>query len=147
MDEKFYLLDNNALGRLTITQRASVFVQTSCRIPTEVLYEARGFPDRETLQELEYPTTARVLRAVQEVMSCVEPSDVSLVNLYDNLGYADPFLIACALDGLQDSSEHLFGPSWLIVTNDKGVSAMAVHFELEVLTSEMFADVLAANAF
>ncbi len=73
MIEVRYLLDNNALGRMTPGQRAMPFVKEACRVPARVLYEARGFPDIETLKELEYPTSASVLLAVQQIMRLVNP--------------------------------------------------------------------------
>ena len=65
MNETRYLLDNNALGRITPAQRATLFVKEACRLPSEVLYEARGFPDIELLNQLEYPTTASVLTSAK----------------------------------------------------------------------------------
>lgn len=35
-------------------------------------------------------------------MATISIDDTSLVDLYANLGNADPILVACALDGIRD---------------------------------------------
>jgi hypothetical protein len=64
--------------------------------------------------------------------------DTTLVNLYANKGAADPMLVACALDGTQESASLLFGPTWIIVSNDKAVRAKAAAFDIESCTREEF---------
>lgn len=53
MNEERYLIDNNVLSHLSPEQRASGFFRTRCRIPAEVLHEAEGYPDAETLKDVE----------------------------------------------------------------------------------------------
>ncbi len=67
MNDTFYLVDNNVLGKLSSAQRRSAFFVTYCRVPDEVLHEA-GPARAAGAQECRYPTTADVLRAVQTVM-------------------------------------------------------------------------------
>ena len=96
MNTDRYLLDTNALTRLTPPERSRTFVFKRCKIPTEVLHEAQGLPDIKALKELEYKANAGLLRNLREVMSTIEPTDFKLVDLYHNRGNADPILIAAA---------------------------------------------------
>ena len=124
--EREYVVDNNALSRLTRAQRASSFFREHCHIPTEVLYEARGLPDIAALKANEYATTGRVLKTLIEVMATVPVGDTKLVDLYANRGNADPLVVACAIDGQRADNEFLFGPTWVVVSGDKAVRAKAV---------------------
>jgi hypothetical protein len=139
VNDRMFLIDNNALSHLTRGQRDSQFFLEHCRIPTEVVHEAKGHPDWESFKAVEYPTTGKVLGALREVMASVPINDRTLVDLYANKGGADPVLVACALDGQRDTSEYLFGPSWAIVSNDKAVRAKAEEFGIETFTRDQFA--------
>ncbi|MDN6147772.1 MAG: hypothetical protein L0I94_02905 [Yaniella sp.] len=137
-----YVIDNNALTFLKPEHRSSNFFKQKCRIPSEVLYEARGFPDIEELTELEYPTTASVLTALIEIMSSVPSTDTKLVNLYANQGNADPMVVACALDGQRKDESALFGSTWVVVSGDKAVQAKAHELKIEVRSNHNFLAVL-----
>lgn len=136
--EEMYLLDNNALSHLTRAQRASDFFFDRCRVPTEVIHEAAGYPDSESFGRAEYPTTPRVLEIVREIMTTLPPEDTSLVNLYSNLGAADPMLLACALHATEEAHAGLFGSRWVIVTNDKAVRGVALSLGVEAVSREQF---------
>lgn len=138
MNEAMYLLDNNALSHLTRAQRASGFFRERCRLPSEVLHEAKGYPDAEAFKQVEYPTTARVLERLRVVMGTERIGDTALLNLYSNKGAADPMIIACALDAIGEAASLLFGPCWIIVSNDNAVRAKAREFEVESCTREEF---------
>lgn len=138
MNEEMYLLDNNALSHLTRAQRASGFFRERCRLPSEVLHEAKGYPDAGAFKQVEYPTTARVLDRLREVMGSVRKGDTALLNLYSNKGAADPMIIACALDAMREAAALLFGPNWIIVSNDNAVRAKAGELEVESCTREEF---------
>lgn len=134
-----YVIDNNALTFLGRTHRASTFFKQHCRIPSEVLHEAEGFPDIEELRQLEYRTTPDMLVALIDVMASVPVDDRSLVDLYANRGNADPLVVACALDGQQRGEEGaLFSLTWNVVSGDKAVLAAARRFGLPVLTNQEF---------
>lgn len=137
-----YLVDNNALTRLTREQRVSEFFLSHCLLPTEVLFEARGFPDADQLGRLEYPTSGRVLRILGEIMATVPTDDTSLVDLYANRGNADPILVACALDGIREAEDGLFGWEWIIVSNDNAVRRTAAEFGIQTLLSDQFSTLL-----
>jgi hypothetical protein len=139
MNEEMYLIDNNVLSHLSPAQRASEFFRAQCRIPSEVLHEAEGYADAEALKAVEYQTTASVLGFLHTVMATVPEDDTALVNLYANKGAADPMLVACALDGIQESASWLFGPKWIVVSNDKAVRAKAEEFGVESCTRDDFA--------
>lgn len=138
MNEEMYLIDNNALSHLSPAQRTTEFFHARCRIPSEVLHEADGYSDAEVLKEAEYPTTASVLKFLQTIMATVPEDDTSLVNLYANKGAADPILVACALDGMRETANQLFGWTWVIVSNDNAVRAKATEFCVESCTREEF---------
>lgn len=138
MNEEFYLLDNNALSHLTRSQRASAFFRERCSLPSEIIFEAKGYPDADSFGEIEYPTTANVLKHLAIVMASVSTVDVTLVNLYRNEGAADPMLIACALDGTEESDSLLWGPVWIVVSNDNAVRAKAAEFGIECCTRGEF---------
>ncbi|WP_437773507.1 hypothetical protein [Arthrobacter sp. KNU40] len=139
MNEEMYLIDNNVLSHLSPAQRASEFFRTRCRIPAEVLHEAVGYANVDALKAVEYPTTMTVLKFLQRVMATVPEDDTALVNLYANKGAADPMLVACALNGMQESASWLFGPKWIVVSNDKAVRAKAEEFAVESCSREVFA--------
>lgn len=139
MIEEMYFIDNNVLSHLSPAQRASEFFRAQCRIPAEVLHEADGYADTDALKAVEYPTTMSVLKFLQKVMATVPEGDTTHVNLYANKGAADPLLVACALDGKKESESWLFGPAWIVVSNDKAVRAKAAEFDIESCTRDEFA--------
>ncbi len=138
MNEELYLLDNNALSHLTRAQRASAFFHDRCFLPSEIIHEAAGYPDAASFRDVEYPTTANVLKHLGTVMATVPSEDTTLVNLYANKGAADPMLIACALDGMEEAATTLWGPTWVIVSNDKAVRAKAAELGVVSRTREEF---------
>lgn len=140
-----YVVDTNSLTQLGIRRRASRFFIGNARIPSEVLNEAKGFPDIAALRRNEYPTTATVLEQVRKVMATVAVNDTTLVNLYANHGNADPFVVACALDGRDRDAQSLFATEWVVVTEDKAVRAKADEFGLRALPSTEFAALIDAD--
>jgi hypothetical protein len=142
MNDPWYLLDTNVLSQLTKAQRATAFVREHCRIPSEVLHETAGFPDIATLRKLEYRVAADVLECVREVMKTVAPGDFNLVDLYRNLGSADPLLIASAMVEVRKGKATLFPEDWVIVSDDAAVRAKAVEVGLSILGAQEFAALL-----
>ncbi|MBM3715522.1 MAG: hypothetical protein FJW64_07280 [Actinobacteria bacterium] len=140
MNETFYLVDNNVLGKLTPAHRASPHFTEYCRVPDEVMHEA-GPARAAGLQAVRYPTTGNVLRAVQVVMATVEAGDVTLVNLYRNKGGADPLLIACALVEQQKVADMLIRPEWVVATDDDAVRRKAEDFDVRWMSSADLAGV------
>lgn len=139
-----YVLDTNALIRLKRHRRASAFFQDNVVLPDEVLHEAAGFPDIAALRKNLYPTTSRVLEWMIRVMATVPADDKTLVDLYANLGGADPLVVACALDGRAEDSQFLTAPEWIVVTGDDAVRQKAEEFDLKVITSAEFASIIDA---
>lgn len=133
-----YVIDNNALSSIGREHRSSDFFRGHCRIPSEVLHEAEGFPDIEALKDLEYKTSPTVLAALLEVMASVPVGDTKLVNLYANLGNADPLVVATALDGKRTDDAALFGPTWVVVSGDKAVQAKAREFGIAAKSNQEF---------
>lgn len=134
-----YVVDTNALTHLGRARRASEFFRDNAVIPTEVLHEAAGFPDLLELSANSYETSPRVLELLVDVMATVDTDDNRLVNLYKNLGGADPLVIACALAGQEDDNQYLTAPDWVIVTGDGAVAAKASEFNLEVIDAATLA--------
>lgn len=138
MTEYRYLIDNNALSRLSNHQRASTFFRRQCRVPSEIVYEARGYTDPGELKDVEYPTTSNLLETLREVMSTIPLGDVELVDLYANKGAADPLVVACAIHATRKNAQLLFGPTWIIVSDDKAVRSKAAEFAIETQSSDDF---------
>lgn len=142
----WFLVDNNVLSKLSRKQRGSRFFRHHCRLPSEVLHEASAFPDIRALRRLEYPVTPTVLEHVRDVLATVPPGDFSLVDLYRNMGNADPILIATALDAMAQNAQALFEEVWHIVTDDAAVRRKAIEFQLSVLGHADFQKLLALDA-
>lgn len=145
MNDTFYLIDNNVLGKLTSSQLGSAFFAEYCRVPDEVLHEA-GPARAEALQALRYPTNVAVLSALQTVMATVAADDIKLVDLFRNKGTADPFLIACALVEQQNSADMLIRSEWVVVTDDGAVRHKAEEFGVMWSSSTEFAALLASSS-
>lgn len=145
MNSVQYILDNNALSRLTRRQRQSAFLRKHCVIPQDVLYEARGFADADLEEVTTQPITIDILDHLKQVMASVPTDDLSLVDLYANKGAADPALIATALTIIDEEQQTLLPRQCLIVTDDKAVRAKAREFGIEVMGSEDFIGKVAAS--
>ncbi|CAN7354262.1 hypothetical protein LJR045_002050 [Microbacterium sp. LjRoot45] len=145
MNETFYLVDNNVLGKLTPVQRATPFFTEHCRVPDEVMDEA-GPARAAALRAVRYPTTGNVLRALQAVMATVEPGDITLVNLYRNKGGADPLLVASAIVEHQKVADMLIRPEWVIATDDDAVRRKAEEFGIRWMSSADLAGVLSRGS-
>lgn len=136
-----YLVDNVTLSRMTADQRASAFMHSRCRIPEEIIYEARGLPDIESLKPLIYPITTTVLDNVKVVLATIKARD-KVVDLYRNEGNGDVILLATALREMAARSEQLFGDRWIIATADKGLTSKAVELGVLTCTSDKFIELV-----
>lgn len=145
MSETHYLLDTNALSRLTRSERASRFMRARCGITDDVLWESRDLADSAQLKILVQPLTAQALTVVQKIMSKVAVGDLKLVNLYSNKGAADPGLVACALAATVRSQDTLFRQEWLVVTDDGEVRTTAERFDVEWMSSSDFVATMRAT--
>lgn len=142
MNGSWYLLDNNALLTLTREERSGRLVRERCRIPTEVLYEAQGYPDVEALRQLEFEMNAVILERVRQVMASVSPGDTALVDLYANKGNADPILIATAMYARELSETTLLPEEWVVVTDDRALRRTAAEFGVPTLPSVEFGELV-----
>lgn len=133
-----YVVDTNVLSNLGRRRRGSSFFRRNAVIPEEVLHEAAGFPDLLQLRDNCYPTTPRVLELLVDIMASVPKGDTRLVDLYKNLGSADPMIVACALAGSEDDSQYLGAEEWKIVTEDVAVISKAKEFGIDVVTLSSF---------
>ena len=145
MSETHYLLDTNALSRLTGSERACRFMRARCGITDDVLWESRDLADAAQLTMLVLPMTAHALAVIQEIMSSVPIGDLKLVNLYGNKGAADPGLVACAVAATTRSHDTLFRQEWLVVTDDGEVRAKAEVFDVGWMSSSDFVATLRAT--
>lgn len=134
MTERLFLVDNNALSKLTATQRTSEYFANHCHVTSDVLHEAEGYVEGAVAQT-ELPTTPAALRRLIEIMATLEPGDTSLVDLYANKGAADPVIIAIALEAQACENDTLLPKTWVIVTDDKAVTAIGGAMGVEVLPS------------
>lgn len=145
MSETHYLVDTNALSRLSASERASRFVRDRCGITDDVFWESRDLADAAQLQILVQPTTAHALAVIKEIMNKVPVGDLKLVNLYGNKGAADPGLVACAIAATARSQDTLFQQEWLVVTDDREVRRKAERFDVEWMSSSDFVATLRAT--
>ncbi len=134
-----FVVDTNVLARLGRTRVATAFFRKNARIPEEIKYESRGLPEIFELQENVYLTTATVLSHLAKVLKTIDTGDTELIDLYRNEGNADPFVVACALDGQSQSEHMLFTDEWIVVTDDNAVRGKAQEFGIKVLCYEEFA--------
>ncbi len=144
MDQR-YLIDNNVLAKLTRDELRSDVFQNRSWIPDEVLHEA-GEKRRAELGMLRYPTGPDVLRQLQRVMASLAPGDTALLDLYRDKGNADPLLVACALVESEMVRSMLFGPEWMIVTDDKAVRSVATNFEINTIGHSSYTLLCAGTA-
>lgn len=135
-----YLIDNNALGPLR-DRKKSAFFKERCRVPAEVAYESRRAKHAKLLEPVTIEMTSPMLTQLTEVMKTVPVGHTGLVNLYTYKGTADPILVAMAV---VLSTEDLFSDTWVIVTNDREVTAKAKEFSIGTLTPKELADVIDA---
>lgn len=130
-----YLVDTVTLSKMTVTQRSSTFMRSHCRIPEEILFEARGLPDIDALMLLTYPITTVVLENVTVVMATISPGD-KVVDLYSNKGNGDVMLLATALTEMAISSGQLLGDHWMIATDDDGLTRKAHELSVSTCTAD-----------
>lgn len=140
-----FVIDTNALSQLGKKRRASKFFLANAVIPEEVMHEASGFPDVDALHDNVHPTTPRLLYWLSQVMETVPSEDTKLVDLYANIGNADPLVVACALEGQEHDSQKLLSPEWVIVTADEAVRNKAQEFGLTVLSNSEFVALIDAT--
>ncbi len=136
-----YLIDNNALGPLG-DRKKSTFFKEHCRVPAEVAYESRRAKHAKLLEPVTIEMTPGMLAQLADVMTTTVPvGHTGLVNLYTYKGTADPILVAMAV---VLSTEDLFSDTWVIVTEDKEVSAKAKEFSIGTLTPKELTEVIDA---
>ncbi|MCY1250063.1 hypothetical protein D9M72_636550 [compost metagenome] len=87
-----------------------------------------------------------MLQLLVEVMATVPDTDTRLVDLYANLGNADPLVVACALEGQEHDRQYLMAPEWFVVTGDEAVRDKAEEFGLKVLSNSKFAALIDGDA-
>lgn len=143
MTTQIYVLDTNIISRLSKDELSAPFLFEYCRIPSEVIYETRLHPNIEHLKTIQHPTTIESLHAVAEIMSTLDPKDRRLVDLFDNKGGADPFLIAAAIVEQRNSESQLFpAEQWTVVTNDRAVAETAAKFNVPTISRDQFRNVI-----
>jgi len=132
-----FLVDTVTLSKMTASQRTSQFMRERCMVPSEVLYEARGMRDINVVAAPEYVTTVEVLNRVAVVVASLTEQD-KLLNLYENKGNGDVFLLAVALAEAQRTDQMLFGDRYVIATDDKGLRRKAADLEVPTCSSSEF---------
>lgn len=135
-----YLIDNNALGPLR-DRKKSTFFKQHCRVPAEVAHESRRAKHAKLLEPVTIEMTPPMLAQLTEVMKTLPVGHTGLINLYTYKGTADPVLVAMAV---VLSTEDLFSDTWVIVTNDREVTAKAKEFSIGTLTPKELADAIDA---
>jgi len=140
MNETKFLVDNNALVMLTGSRIRSDFFRESCRVTADVLWEASENPENSLLADIVIATTPALLEQIRVVMKSVEPGDMGLVDLYKNLGAADPGLVASVLEARAADDGKFFADKWVLVTNDQAVEKLAAAFGVPTLKPKQLAE-------
>lgn len=130
-----YLLDNNALTKLTAPERRSTLVRERCMIIDEVDHEAR-FRRTPDLDLPVVPVTADVLQWLGKVMA--HPGSEALIDLFRGQGNADPLLIASALALSEGAQQTLFQTPYIVVTDDEALARQADVFAVATIPSDQF---------
>lgn len=138
-DIDLYLIDTNAVFKLSDNQRASPSFRQISKLPSEVVYEAGVHADTDMLRDLDFGVTASVLRSLQKVMKSVGVDDFDLVDLYKNKGAADPLLVACAVEARERREGALVGDVYTVVTADEAVQRKCDEFSVPWESPEAFA--------
>ncbi len=138
----YYLVDTVTLSRMTANQRGSKFMRTYCRIPEEILFEAQGLPDLDTLKQLKYPITTIVLENVKAVVATLKSGD-KVVDLYSNKGNGDAMLLATALTEMAVNDGRLIPDRWIIATADDGLTRKAAELAVATCSSDEFISLVA----
>lgn len=146
MNEKKYLVDNNALGFIGPRRRSSAFFREHCRVTEDVAWEARYTVKPAVLRGLQVATTPIILNRVPGIMRTVPVGDIRLLNLYSNKGAADPLIVATALALQEKESESLLGDEWIVVTNDGALTAKAKEFGVATAAAEDLAELIDRDA-
>lgn len=146
MNETHYLVDNNALIAIGAKRARSTFFVKWCHVTADVIYEADEHPFLRDLEQLALPRTARTLEIVRDVMSTENVGDISLVDLYKNLGAADPGLIAAVLEIQAQDAGTFFPDNWRIVSNDKGVKRKGGEHAIDVLQASQLSNLIDADS-
>ncbi len=104
-------------------------------------HESRRAKHAKLLEPLTIEVTPAVLGQLADVMKTVPVGHTKLIDLFNNKGTADPILVATAI---VLSTENLFADTWVIVTQDKEVSAKAKEFFIDTMTTKELVDIIDA---
>ena len=140
MNETKFLVDNNALVMLTASRIRSEFFRENCSVTADVLWEASENPEHSFLATIVIAATPALLEQIRVVMKSVEPGDTGLVDLYKNLGTADPGLVASALEARAADDGKFFADEWVLVTNDHAVEKLAAAFNVSTIKPKQLAE-------
>lgn len=145
MTPNYFLVDNNALIALTPARVRTKFFARNCRVTADVLYEAREHPEHRTLERTACPITPKVLSHIARLMAGVPVGDTRLVDLYRNLGAADPGMVAVVLEERDTDADRLIRYTWAIVTRDTAVLELAAMHSVQTMTPEELQDLIDAT--
>lgn len=134
-----YLVDTNAVFRLSDKQRTSTEFRELAKLPSEVVHEAGEYAETQHLRDLDFGVTPSLLRHLQEVMKSLPVDDFAFVDLYKNEGAADPLLVACALEGRDRREQALVGEIYTVVTADEAVQRKCDEFAVPWESPRVFA--------
>lgn len=144
MNETLYLLDTNALTRLTSSRIQSEFFSAQCHVTSDVLFEAEGFRehDKERIRAATIEPSVEFFKLLEEVMRSEVPKDIRLVDLYRNKGTADPGLLATILEKIAGERGKFFPDRRVLVTDDHAVIAKATQFLIEHISPSQLASAI-----
>ena len=136
-ENNYYLIDSDAASKLHRGLLETPFFQNQCRLTEENIYELRENNNIDCFSKHEIKINSEILLALPDVWDKVDYGD-KIFDLYQNEGNADLIIIATLLFELKRNKSRLFSDDWVIVSDDKGLTAVAEKFSFSTMTSDDF---------
>lgn len=146
MNETKYLVDNNALITLSVRRVGSEFFRSNCHVTPDVLFEASEHPEERVLREGLVEFSSATFEHIRQIMKNIAAGDIRLVDLYKNLGAADPGLVAFILEKADEDDGLLLPNKWILVTRDRAVRDLALSYDIAVMEPGELSDLIDGEA-
>lgn len=136
--EEKYLIDTTPAVAITKDMFETNFYKEKCFFPEEVLYELRDNCNYERFIKNVIKIDKDILYFLQTTVMTGLTDNSKLVDLYQNKGNGDVFIIATILSKQYDDRGSLFRTRWVIVTEDKGVMEAAYKYDIDCIKKSEF---------
>ena len=141
----YYFLDTDAATKIKRELIESAFFRNYCALTEENIYELRDNCNFDLFSQCKVGIDSEAISALPDVWSKIDDSD-KVFNLYHNEGNGDIIMVATLLSQKNQSKKTLFGnTTFMLVTDDKGLTNFAKKFSFDAITSDAFIKILEAN--